>query len=75
MKINQSPYKLKLIYIPNDDTQNYSSVDYNYWLKRLNTELNKPINQNSIKVLKVGKTANKKTLLYKTLGTSVINSP
>ena len=25
------------------------SVDYNYWLKRLNTQLNKPTNQNSEK--------------------------
>ena len=28
----------KLMYMPNDDTQNYPSVDYNYWLKRLDNE-------------------------------------
>ena len=44
-------------------------VDYNQWLKRLDTQLNKPI-----KVSKVVKPTNKETLL-KTMGTSVINSP
>ena len=44
------------------------------WLKRLDTQLNEPINQNSIKVPKVVKPTNKKTLLYKTLGIIVINS-
>ena len=43
----------KLMHIPNDDTQNYPSVEYNYWLKRLNTQINESANQNSIKVLKV----------------------
>ena len=38
----------KLMYIPNDETQNYPPVDYNYWLKRLDTELNEPTNQNSL---------------------------
>ena len=28
--------------------QNAPAVDYNYWLKRLDTQLNKPTNQNSI---------------------------
>ena len=32
----------KLIYIPNDDTQINPSVNYNQWLKRLDTQLNKP---------------------------------
>ena len=36
------------------------SVDYEYWLKRLDTKLNEPSNQNSIKVPKV--VTNKKTL-------------
>ena len=36
-------------------------VDYNYWFKRLNTQLNKPTNQ--IKVPKVAVPTNKKTLL------------
>ena len=39
------------------------SVDYNYWFKRLNTQLNKSTNQYSIKVPKVVKLTNKKTLL------------
>ena len=30
-----------LIYIPNNDTQNYTSVVYNLWLKHLDTKLNK----------------------------------
>ena len=36
------------------------SVDYNKWLKRLNTKLNEPTNLNSVKVLKVDKLTNKK---------------
>ena len=48
------------MYIPNNDT---SSVDYNWWLKRLNNQLNEPTNQNSIKVSKIVKPMNKKTLL------------
>ena len=43
----------KLIYIPNNDAQNYPSIDYNYLLKCLDNELNEPTNQNSIKVPKV----------------------
>ncbi len=41
----------KLMYIPNenDDTQNYPSVDDNYWLKGLKTQISEPTNQNSIK--------------------------
>ena len=39
--------------ISNDDTQNNTSVDYNNWLKRLHTQINKPTNQNSIKFSKV----------------------
>ena len=31
----------KWMYIPNDDTQDYPSVDYNQWLKNLNAQLNK----------------------------------
>ena len=40
------------------------SLDYNQWLKRLDTKLNKPTPQNSIKVPKVYKAKNKKALLY-----------
>ena len=34
------------------------SVYYNYWLKRFDTQLHKPTNQNSIKVPKVVKPTN-----------------
>ena len=51
-----------------------SSVDYNKWLKLLDTRLNEPTNQKSIKVTKAVKHMNKKTLLDKTLGTSVITA-
>ena len=39
------------------------SVDYNKWLKRFDTQLIEPTNQNSIKVTKVGEPTKKKTLL------------
>ena len=61
-----------LMYIPNDDIQIYPFVDYNLWLKRLDTQLNKPTNQNSTKVPKDVKPKNKNN---KTLGTSVIIIP
>ena len=51
------------------------SVDYNFWLKRLDAQLNEPTNQKLIKVPKVVKPTNKKTNYNKTLGTSVTNSP
>ena len=35
------------------------SVDYTWWLKRLYTQLNEPINQNSVKVPKVVEPMNK----------------
>ena len=38
------------------------SVDYNYWLKRLNTQLIEPTNHNSIKAPKVVEPSNRKTL-------------
>ena len=53
----------KLMYIPNGDTQITPSVDYNLWLKRLDTQLDETTKQNSIKVPKVVKPMNKKTLL------------
>ena len=53
----------KLMYIPNVHTQITLTVVYNYWLKRLDTQLNKPTNQNPLKVPKVVKSTNKKTLL------------
>ena len=39
------------------------SVDYNKWLKRLDTQNNEPTNQISRKVPEVVKPTNKKTLL------------
>ena len=39
------------------------SVDNNLWLKRIDTQLNEPTNQNAIKVPKFVKPTNKKTLL------------
>ena len=45
----------KFMYIPNGDTQNYPSADYNKWLKHLCTQLNKPTHQHSIKVPKIVK--------------------
>ena len=53
----------KLIHIPNVDTQITSSVNYNYWLKHLNTQFNEPTNKNPLKVPKVVKPTNKETLL------------
>ena len=52
----------RLMYNPNDDTQNQPpSVDYKWCLKLLDTQINEP-NQNSLKVPKIVKVANKKTL-------------
>ena len=39
------------------------SVDYNYLLNFLDTQIDEPTNQNSIKVPKVDKPTNTKTLL------------
>ena len=49
------------------------SVDYNQWLERLNTQVDEPIIQNSIKVPEVIIHRIRK-LYCNTLGTSVINS-
>ena len=49
------------------------SVDYNKWLKRLDTQLNEQTNKNSIEVSKVVKATNKKCY-HKTLGTTVIRA-
>ena len=39
----------KLMYIPNFDTRDRikPSVDYNQWLKRLDTQLNQPTNKST----------------------------
>ena len=63
----------QLMYIPNANTQITHSVDKNYWLKSLNTQLNKPTNQNTTKVPKAVMMTNKKPY-YKTLWSRVINS-
>ena len=42
----------KLIYIPNDDTQNYSFCILQLVIKRLDTQFNESTNQNSLKVSK-----------------------
>ena len=39
------------------------AVEYNYYLNRLDTQINEPTNQNLILVPKVVKSKNKKTLL------------
>ena len=49
----------KLINIPNDDTQNYSF----FILQLVDIQLSEPTHQNSIKVIKVFKPTNKKTLI------------
>ena len=49
-------------------------VDYNFWLKCLDTQLIESTNKKLLKVPKVVKPTNRKTLLV-TVGTSVINSP
>ncbi len=51
----------KLMYITNDEYKITPSVDYNKWIKRLDTQLNEPTNQNAIKDPKVVKQTNKKT--------------
>ena len=52
------------IYIPNDDTQNYPFCRLPKLDETQDTQLNEPTNQNLIKVPKVDKSTNKKTLLY-----------
>ena len=50
---------------------------YNYWLKRLNTQLSEPTNQNSIKSPQsfLRSLQRIRKHYHKTLGTKVINSP
>ena len=43
----------KLVYIPNDDIQNYpycklQLLNYNQWLKRLGTQVNEPTNKTMV---------------------------
>ena len=59
----------KLMYILNDDTRNTNlSIDYKQGLERFYAQLNKPLNQNSIKVPKVVKPKNKKKVIIKLWG-------
>ncbi len=54
----------KLMYIPNDVTQtNNPFGELQLVVKRLDTQLNEPTNQNLIKVPKVVRSTNKKTKL------------
>ena len=55
----------KLMYIFNDNTQNYPFCRLQLLVKRLDTQLNEPTNQNSTDVRK---------RYYITLETSIINS-
>ena len=49
-------------------------IEYNYWLKRLDTKFNEQTIQNQKKVPELAEQTNKKTLFYyKAFGTSVIN--
>ena len=45
----------KLVYIPNDDTQNYSLCRLQLVVETFETQLNKPTKRSSIKVSKVNK--------------------
>ena len=53
----------KLMYVPNDDTQNYPFC--RLLVETLDTQQNEPTNQNSSKFTKVVKPTNKKTLQTK----------
>ncbi len=53
----------RLMYIPMMMHKITSFLDYNQWLKRLDTQLNKPTKQNSMKVPKVIKKTNEKILI------------
>ena len=61
----------KLIYIPNDDTQNYPFSKLKLWLK-VWTQNNDPTNQNSLKPPKFLSQRIRKH--YETFGTSVIST-
>ena len=54
---------IQLNYIHNNTTlNNFSHIDYNKWLKRVDTQLNKPTNKNSIKVPKLTEPTKKNLL-------------
>ena len=60
------------MYIPKEDTQNITSVDYDWWLKLWDTQLTEPTNQNLKSPKMLSQQIRKRN--YKTLGTSAINS-
>ena len=62
----------KFMYIPNNEHKFTPSVDYDEWLKRLDTYLNEPSKQIVIKVHKIVKLT--KTFFYNTLGTRERNN-
>ncbi len=64
----------KLMYNPNDDTQNYPICRLQLVVKRLDTKLNEPTNHNSLKSPPLLSQRIRKRY-YKTMGTSVINNP
>ena len=51
----------KLMYIPNDDTKNYSFCRLKLVVETLDTQLNEPTNKISIKIPKVETLTKKKT--------------
>ena len=53
----------KLMYIPNANTQNYPFCRFQFGVKTFGHTIYKPTNQNLLKVPKVGKPTNKKTIL------------
>ena len=55
--------KFLTLWIPHDNTQNFPYIAHKEWLKRLDTQSNKPTNTNSKKVPKVVEPTNKKTLI------------
>ena len=63
----------KLMYISNDDKQNYPLSRLKLVVKHLNTQLNEPTNQNSLKSPKLLSQRIRKHY-YKTLRTSVKQS-
>ena len=59
----------KLMYILNEELHKITpSVDYNSWLKCLDTQLNESTNQNSLKVPKVVSPMNEKNVITKLWG-------
>ena len=58
-----------MVYIPNDDAQNYPFSRLKLVVKRLHTQLNNPTNQNSLQSPKFLSERIRK-LYYKTLGTT-----